>query len=325
MPGDTSIIEVLFEVPKAVSAGLADKSLVRRGGVIQVASGADRGHVVLWLRETAGLINSRGMTSPFNFPGLESQVAALQSNLQTMMGLQFLTLGLTAIGFIVLSLKLDHLSRRIDSMLSAIEALGEDVAWLHRRLDYALLARVLSALEWAERGRVATRSDDLYAALDTLTEAAHHYRLLVDDILTWKRHLRHPEALRAYEQQWLLAIIGKAHCYIALGDQASAEAELAAGQILAKNVLDRFVEPFRKFDRHLQELIPLGASERQAISEARLGLHEAANRLISARAELAFIRQAKIPYEDWATLASDIPEPKLVFLKPQVPVLLKDK
>ena len=80
MPGDGEIIEVVFEVPKDVSEGLASGSLVRRGGVIQVASGSNKGHVVMWLREAAGLVDRREVTPPFNLLSLEAQVGALQSS-----------------------------------------------------------------------------------------------------------------------------------------------------------------------------------------------------------------------------------------------------
>ena len=48
-------VEVLFDLPKDIAGGLADKSLERVGGVIRWATGPTKGQVVMWLRESGGL------------------------------------------------------------------------------------------------------------------------------------------------------------------------------------------------------------------------------------------------------------------------------
>ena len=317
-----AFIEVLFDVPGYVSEGLADGTFVRRGGVIQVTSGPDQGRIVLWLRETPGLQKILEQTPVPHLPQLGTQLAALHSSIQTMMGLQIVSLGLCAVGFAVVSHQFDRIAGRIDRMLRELAGLKEDLAWLHRRMDYALLARVLAALEAAQRGPGVGRAGHVRRALETLTEATYQYRLLIDDVLAWTRHLRHPTILHHYEQQFLLAVVGKMQCHLMLGDVPAAQTALHAGHTQAISVLTRFIAPFRAFDQHFRDLLPLGPSEYRALSETRAGLQETVHRLHSASTELAFIRKAGIPYSKWAALGSNASEPVLALLRPRRPVLL---
>ncbi len=190
----SSLIEVLFEVPAAVAEGLASGDMIRRGGVIQRAGDAAKGEVVMWLKETGALARA-GEQVPAQ---VAEQLTSLRAATSLVAVGQAVTLGFSVLSFAVLNHKLNVLGRKVDEVLAEIKSLKEELAWVDRRHDVALEARLRGALGQGQWAAASGRREALVAVRGTMLEVEHHYRGLVAAMMEEGRAHRHSGLYAAY-------------------------------------------------------------------------------------------------------------------------------
>jgi hypothetical protein len=313
-----AFLNVLFEVPAFVREGLGGGSMIRRGGVIQWAAGSRKGEVVAWLRESQGLREHlRGSVS---LPqGAAAQYAQLGIGMTTVIGVQIFTLAVVAIGFAIINQKLKALDRKLDVVLSELRHLSEEVAWLDRRNDLALLAKVSAALETAAWSQATSRPEQLPSARAALLEAGHHYAALLQAMVHAERAYRHPDLYSAYLTMFALVGVGRAQVDALLdGPDAGSHALIEVVHTINQE-REAFQRPMREFSANLRKLVLLGPGAEAPIREAVGHMHEAEDRVSAYETEFAFCATHKLSLADWNDLGKDESTPRLLLITPTVP------
>jgi hypothetical protein len=307
---------VLFEVPKYIADGLADASMVRRGGVIQWAAGQEKSQVVAWLRESGGLQEHLREGSPLP-PSVATQLSHVGVGGNVMLGLQALTLASVAIGFAVVNAKLNVMDRKLDAILRELAAVRDEVSWLDRRHDVAMVARLRAALDAAVWAEQTGRLDALPVARTHLLESEHHLDALLAAMLTEGRAHRFPHLFGAYCEMLSLAGVGRAHLDGFLdGPRAGERAMLGAASRLGE-VRASFQQPLREFDAHSTRLLTLPAGSKGMLGDVLAGLAETRDRLAGYATEFAFCEENGLPYTEWRRLEDDEARPAILVLEPR--------
>lgn len=308
----TSLVEVLFDVPLEIVNGLASGEMVRRGGVIQRASGDNKGEVVAWLKEVGGLARESG--SP---PGpLVAQLQSLQMATSALAVGQALTLGFSVFSFALLSHKLNVLGRKLDGVLARLTELKQEVAWLDRRHDIALEARLRGALEqgdWAHKGG---RVDALVSVRAVLVEVEHHYRALLNGMLDEQRAHRNAELFAAYQGYLALVAVARTRCEVVLDGAEAGVATLRAVQTTFDAIDEGFRGPLRNVGEHLH-LLRLGVDAERSLRPALGTMKETIDRVEGYRTELAYCADQGIVLSDWEQIGDGSNERRLVLILPK--------
>ncbi|MGK7890512.1 MAG: hypothetical protein AB4042_14370, partial [Leptolyngbyaceae cyanobacterium] len=153
-------LTVTFDLPARILTGLAKGTLVRNGGVIQDTSG----RVVMWLREMGSAATATGISprvpiidpitgilnlalqganmhvSMRGFAAVTQQLTQVQNMVNIATAGSILSLGVSAIGFTVISKKLGELEKRLSIMQQNLEK-------INRKIDLSFYANFRAALD----------------------------------------------------------------------------------------------------------------------------------------------------------------------------------
>ncbi len=310
-----STVSVLFDLPQRIIAGLGDGSMLRRGGVIQWATGADKGGVVAWLRESPSLVERQAVGAPLPAT-VAQQMSAARIATGAILGVQVLNLGVTVAGFAYVAARLRALDAKLSAVAGEIAATRDDIRWLDRRQDASALAKATAALDsahWAER---TGRMEELAHSRAGLVEAEHHFAALIAAASETGRAYAHAPAFGGYFAMRALTGIARVHVETVLDDADSGhEAVQRLAQALARDH-ETFVRPLVEFGAAAPALVRLTADQRGSLTEVASGVRETVDRVVSTETELRYCVQRGIDYASWRALGSKSDEPSLVVLEP---------
>lgn len=234
-----SQLEVLFEVPRFIEAGLANGTFQRVGGVIVDSSSKQ---VVAWLRDGTMLDVALEVTGAANPLDLILQVTHTATTLidgqltrQAVAELgeyiqafavtastgQLLNLAVTAASFREISKRLEHLQKSIDE-------LGEKIlAEFDRNRDVAFQVALQDAREAFESEQEITRSTKAIKAQSELLAARKHFIIDFENLLASNPDTKQLPLAQHYLIRAMYAEISRIRCYLASGDEKLAKAGLA--------------------------------------------------------------------------------------------------
>lgn len=249
-------LNVTFDMPVEILSGLINGSLFRNGGVIQDASG----RVVMWLREIggAGLLasSSNALMLPSIDPvtgilnlmmqGVNARIsmrgfAAVTQQLNQMQGMlgvttaaSMLSLGVSAMGFAVISKRLKELEQRLEHVQVYLERID-------KKIDLSFYANFRAALDLAMNAFTMSKGDNRRSsALDAINQflmAEHIYTDLLDKELVINSQIGDEYLLIL-----CLAYIAEARCYLELGEFDTATRRLKDGSERIKKRIETYVD-----------------------------------------------------------------------------------
>lgn len=308
----SSLIEVAFEVPAELARGLSTGEMVRRGGVIQRATGEAKGEIVAWLRELGSLVPEGGsVTSP-----VAEQLKTLQMATSALAVGQALTLGFSVLSFAILNRKLTILSSKVDQLLAELGEVKEELAWLDRRHDIALEARLRGALDQGEWAYRTGRTDALVAVRGSLVEHELHYRGLLSAMLDSKRAHRHAALFSSYQGLLALAGVARTRSEVLLDGADAGIGSLGMLRTKLGEIDTGFRDPLRQLDRN-PHLLRSAADAERTIRPALETMREAIYRVDGYGTELAFCARHSLPIADWEKMSEAGDEPRLALLLPR--------
>lgn len=256
-----SQLEVLFEVPRFIEAGLANGTFQRVGGVIVDSSSKQ---VVAWLRDgtmldvgarvassalnplglvlqaaqtatslvdghfTRQAINTLGQTVQANHVETMNALNAIGQSVQTIGALtmltatgQLLNLAMTAASFRAISKRLERLSASIDELGQRI------IAEFDRNRDVAFQVALQDAREAFESEQELTRSTKAIKAQSELLAARKHFMIDFENTLGIDQDRNRLPLAQHYLIRAMYAEISRIRCYLASGDDKLAKSGLA--------------------------------------------------------------------------------------------------
>ena len=151
-------IDVTFDLPSNIAAGLADNTLLRNGGVIQ----DNAGRVVTWLREV----------TEAEQVGAVSQAGGATSAMSLIGAGSMLTLGVSVLGFTVIYAKLKEIEGQLKEFQKAIEDIDEKIDMSFYANFRAALDLVRNAFSMSEE---SNRQNSALQAINRFLEAEHIY------------------------------------------------------------------------------------------------------------------------------------------------------
>ena len=289
-------IEVLFEVPKEIAAGLASGTMVRRGGVIQSTGG----EVIAWLRESPEL--ARG-ASTLSGPVL-GQLQSLRMATGVLAAGQVLSLGFAVVSFAVLNHKLNVLGEKMDRVLADLAQLKRDVAWLDRRQDVALAARLHGALDQGNWAYSTGRVEALSSVRAVLVEVELHYAGLLNAMLEERNAHANATLFSTYQSYLALAAVARARCGVMLDGTAAGGPSLRAAREVLAGIDTSFRAPLKNVAAY-PELLRLGSERERALSLALPAMKETLHRVQGYETELNYCAHNGIPLSDWEKLEGE--------------------
>jgi tetratricopeptide (TPR) repeat protein len=236
-------LTLTFDIPQKILTGLADGSLVRNGGVVQNSSG----QVVMWLREMAGAgsmpATSSAMLSGINpatgvlnlamqgtnagismrgFVAVTQQLNQMQGMLSVATSASILSLGVSVIGFAVISKKLDVMEKRLKKVEGQLEEIDKKINWNFYANFKAALDLATNAFTMSKGDN---RRDSALNAINRFLEAEHIYADLIKNELENDGRFLEEYLLTQY-----LAYIAEARCYLELEEFNTAIRRFQEGQ-----------------------------------------------------------------------------------------------
>lgn len=210
------------ELAQKIAAGLHSGAYELIGGVVRHAESKQ---VVAWLRQV-------GDISPAALPIHQIGLLASQTLIAST---SLLTLGVTAIGFALVTKRLDAIAKDLSTIRQTLER-------IERKIDLSVDATTIrTALDLArgafEMRDPGNRRDHAHQAITKFLEAENYYRRLLDDEYSqggWR--------IAPLLKILILARVGAARCYLNLGETAMARRSLGEGY----NMLESYVQ--RWFD-----------------------------------------------------------------------------
>jgi hypothetical protein len=195
-------LTLTLDIPTKILMGLADGSFVRNGGVIQDTSG----RVVMWLRELGGTglaaspsslllpsidpvtgvmnLAMQGINAGISmrgFAAVTQQLNQVQGILSVTTAASMLSLGVSAIGFVVISKRLKELEIRLEKAQASLEKID-------KKIDLSFYANFRAALDLAMNAFTMSKGDNrrnsALNAINRFLEAEHIYADLADKELS---------------------------------------------------------------------------------------------------------------------------------------------
>ena len=248
-------LTLTFDIPARILMGLADGSLVRNGGVIQDTSG----RVVMWLRELGGagaipgvsptmLSSIDPVTGVLNlamqgvntgismrgFAAVTQQLNQMQGMLIVSTAASMLSLGVSAIGFAVISKRLKELEKRLEKAQEYLEKIDKKINLSFYANFRAGLALAMNAFTMS---KVDNRRSSAFNAINRFLEAEHIYADLVDKELTVSSQI-----VDEYLLTLCLAYIAEARCYLELEEFDTAIRRFQEGKDQIKARMEKYVD-----------------------------------------------------------------------------------
>jgi hypothetical protein len=248
-------LTLTFDIPARILTGLADGSLIRNGGVIQDTSG----QVVMWLRELGGTGLVSGSSSLMlpsidpatgvlnlamqgvnagismrGFAAVTQQLDQIQGMLSITTAASMLSLGVSAIGFVVISKKLKELEKRLEKAQAYLEKIDQ-------KLDLSFYANFRAALDLAVNAFTMSKGDNrrssALSAINRFLEAEHIYADLTDKELS-----SHSQIGDEYLLTLCLAYIAESRCYLELEEFDTATRRFQEGREQINARIERYVD-----------------------------------------------------------------------------------
>ncbi|MFQ4138279.1 hypothetical protein PGN35_018365 [Nodosilinea sp. PGN35] len=193
-------IDVTFDLPANIAAGLADNILFRNGGVIQ----DNAGQVVAWLREVAGAEQI----------GAVSQAEEATSAMSLIGAGSMLTMGASVLGFTVIYAKLKEIEGQLKEFQKAMEDIDEKIDMSFYANFRAALDLVRNAFSMSEE---SNRQNSALQAINRFLEAEHIYSDMLNKHLEYQSPICGEYLLTLY-----LAYLAEVRCYLELGEYDTA-------------------------------------------------------------------------------------------------------
>jgi tetratricopeptide (TPR) repeat protein len=237
-------LTLTFDIPAKILIGLADGSLVRSGGVIQDTSG----RVVMWLRElggtglapspsslmlpgvdpATGVLNlaMQGVNAGISMRGFASvtqQLGQMQRILSLTTAASMLSLGVSAIGFVVISKKLKELEKRLENAQVYLEKID-------RKIDLSFYANFRAALDLAVNAFTMSKGENRRSS-------EHIYADLTDKELVGNSQIGDEYLLTL-----CLAYIAEARCYLELEEFDTATRRFQEGKEQIDTRIEKYVD-----------------------------------------------------------------------------------
>ena len=249
-------LTLTLDIPAKILMGLADGSFVRNGGVIQDTSG----RVVMWVRELGGtgLVPSpsslllpsidpvtgvmnlamQGVNAGISmrgFAAVTQQLNQVQGMLNITTAASIPSLGVSAIGFVVISKRLKELEIRLEKAQASLDKID-------KKIDLSFYANFRAALDLAMNAFTMSKGDNRSSsalnAINRFLEAEHIYADLADKELAVNSQIGDEYLLTL-----CLAYIAEARCYLELEEFDTA--------------IRRFYEGKKQIDARIEEYIDL--------------------------------------------------------------------
>lgn len=248
-------LTLTFDIPAKILSGLADGSLIRNGGVIQDTSG----QVVMWLRElgetglvpnpsslmlpsldpVTGVLNltMQGVNAGISlrgFAAVTQQLNQIQGMLSITTAASMLSLGVSAIGFAVISKRLKEIEKRL-------EKAQENLEIIDKKIDLSFYANFRAALDLAMNAftmsKVDNRRSSALNAINRFLEAEHIYADLADKELAVNSQIGDEYLLTL-----CLAYIAEARCYLELEEFDTANRRFQEGTEQISARIEKYVD-----------------------------------------------------------------------------------
>jgi len=247
-------LTLTFDVPATILQGLATGSLERVGGVIRDVSTKQ---VVMWLREfgTTGAVPGSSfvpsfdpITGAFNFvmqgvnagislkgfAAVNQQLDAIQGLLNITSAASILNLGVSAIGFAVISKRLKELEQRLQKA-------QEVLVKIDKKIDLSFYANFRAALDLATNAFTMSKGDNRRSsalnAINRFLEAQHIYADYVDKEFEQKSQIGDEYLLTL-----CLAYIAEARCYLELEEFDTAARRFQEGKAQIRYRVEKYID-----------------------------------------------------------------------------------
>ncbi|MDJ0726416.1 MAG: hypothetical protein QNJ38_14995 [Prochloraceae cyanobacterium] len=209
-------IQVTSVLTDAIVQGLIDGTLQRFGGVIQEVTTEK---IVTCLRENEPL--------SMDWQNVES-VLKLSSNASV------LNLGLSVMGFAVISQKLETIEQNLKQTQELFNKID-------RKLDLSYYANFRAALELAVNAftmsKPENRRSSALQAINRFLEAEQHYLAFVDEDLA-----ESSQVVTEYLLSLALAYLAEVRCYLELEEFATANRRFQVGSQLLRDRIKKYIE-----------------------------------------------------------------------------------
>jgi len=216
-----STLDVTFDLPAQIAAGLANSTLVRNGGVIQ----DNAGRVVTWLREIPNGDISGTSLAPIGGASNLSAFAGVGS---------MLTLGVSVLGFSVIYAKVKALEGRLQEVQKTLEVINE-------KIDISFYANFRAALDLARNAfsmeEESNRRNSALQAINRFLEAEHVYTDLLNKELECKGQL-----CGDYLLTLCLAYLAEVRCYLELGENNTALRRFQESKIQIQENIEKYID-----------------------------------------------------------------------------------
>lgn len=213
-------VDITFDLPPKIAAGLAGRTLIRNGGVIQ----DDSGRVVTWLREISDTQNESAISKSIEASDVMSLVG---SN-------SILPLGVSALGFAAIHAKLKEIERKLQDIQKALEAID-------RKIDISFYANFRAALDLARNSFSMVEGNNRHAsalqAINRFLETEHAYTDLLERELEIQSSTCKEYLLTLY-----LAYIAEIRCYLELGEYSTALRRFRESKSQIKKYTEYYIE-----------------------------------------------------------------------------------
>lgn len=213
-------IDVTFDLPANIAAGLADNTLFRNGGVIQ----DNAGRVVTWLREVPGAEQISAV----------SQAGGATSAMSLIGAGSMLTLGVSVLGFTVIYAKLKEIEGQLKEFQKAIEDIDEKIDMSFYANFRAALDLVRNAFSMSEE---SNRQNSALQAINRFLEAEHIYSDLLNKHLEYKTPI-----CGEYLMTLCLAYLAEVRCYLELGEYATALRRFQEGRAQIQQYATTYID-----------------------------------------------------------------------------------
>ncbi|MDC0832541.1 hypothetical protein POG22_05880 [Geitlerinema sp. CS-897] len=229
-------LNITFDLPTEIAKGLADGTLVRKGGVIQ----HENGRIKMWLKE-AVVDSQNGFTFPSGMPLITAT--------------SMLTLGVSVIGFSLIYKQVKFIEKRLKRIQKEIEKID-------KKIDLTFYANFRAALDLAQNAFLMAepnnRRSSALQAINRFLEAEHIYTDLADKELKCNSQISDEYLLTL-----CFAYLAETRCYLELGEYDTALRRLQEGKLQIRDRLTKYIDilltsnPEMYLHPNLQKLIDL--------------------------------------------------------------------
>lgn len=209
-------IDVTFELPAKIAAGLAEKTLIRNGGVIQDKDG----QILMWLRDISD-------TQNLDMSGTSGILSLLGAG-------SALSLGISALGIAAIA-------ARIKSIEEELKESQRLLGVINQKIDIGIFANFRAALDLARNSfsmaKESNRHGSALQAINRFLEVEHIYSDLLRTELEAKSSV-----CGKYLLTLSLAYLAEIRCYLELGEYETALRRFQESKPSIQKYIDEYID-----------------------------------------------------------------------------------